>query len=125
MTDRVVLGIGLSSKADVGEVRALAEDALRRHHLELADVATIATRERFVDDRRLQLGPPVIGYPDDVLEAMSPPCDRPVGIRARVAETAARLALGSGFESTVLPEVSRSAHATIAVGIASSPRLSD
>jgi hypothetical protein len=41
---RVVVGVGLSSRATVGEVRALLDEALGAHRLGLADVEAIATR---------------------------------------------------------------------------------
>lgn len=118
MRERVVLGIGLASSATLEEVRTLVDTVLQRHRVGLDDVAAIATRDRFVDDERLQLGPPVVGYPDTLLEAASAPCTRTVGIRARVAETAALLASG-GEASTGQPAVpvARSAHVTVAIAI--------
>jgi cobalamin biosynthesis protein CbiG len=106
-----VLGIGISSKADAGEVRELVAVALAELRLALDDVALIATRERFVDDPRLRLGPEIIGFSDSALEAASAPCDRTFGIRARVAETAVALAGAVPTRATF-----RSAHVTVAVG---------
>ena len=74
----------------------------------------VATRDRFVLDRRLDLGVPVDGVSDDRLVAASAPCTRPVGLQARVAETAALLAAGDGDAELIGP-VDRSAHATVAV----------
>jgi hypothetical protein len=90
------------------------ESVLRDHRIDLNDVVAIATRARFVGDQRLNLGPPVIGYPDALLEEKSAPCERATGIRARVAETAALLASGSERPSHA-PPVARSAHATVAI----------
>jgi hypothetical protein len=55
---------------------------------------------------------------DAVLEERSDPPDRSVGIRARVAETAALVAGGA---SELLEPVRRSAGATVALALASSP----
>ena len=110
---KVVIGVGLSSKADAAEVRLLVENALADRALGLDDVATIATRSKFTDDPRLHLGPPVIGYPDEVLEEKSAPCERTVGIRARVAETAAMLA--SGVDPGAVDALWRSAHVSVAL----------
>jgi len=107
------VGVGLSSSATEQEVRDLVETALGRHRLVLDDVTTIATRSRFVEDSRLRLGPPVIGYSDSLLEDSSQPCDRSIGIRARVAETAAVLA--SGLDHSAVTPAVRSAHVTVAV----------
>ena len=116
---RVVLGIGMSSKATAQEVRTLVAAALRGHHLQLGDVAVVATRQQFAHDKRLAFGRPVTGVSDQRLVAESGPCERTVGLRARVAETAALLAatqLGSqGTTATLLGSVQRSAHATVAI----------
>jgi len=109
----VVLGIGLSSQATADEVRALVHHALSDRHLDLADVCLVATRDRFVHDRRIDLGVPVDGVTDEHLVAASAPCTRPVGLQARVAETAALLAAGS--RDALIGPVERSAHATVAV----------
>jgi hypothetical protein len=106
-----VLGIGISSKAKGHEVRELVATALAEHGLVLDDVVVIATRQRFVDDPRLRLGPAVVGFSDAALEAASAPCDRAFGIQARVAETAVALA---GAVATCA--VFRSAHVTLAIG---------
>jgi cobalamin biosynthesis protein CbiG len=110
----VVVGVGMSSKATADEVRALVTTALREHRLDLNDVAVVATRERFVGDRRLDLGPTVTGVPDDVLVAASEPCDRVVGLPARVAETAAVVTVGDAT-ATLIGPVARSPHATVAI----------
>ena len=115
----VVLGIGMSSKATAEEVRALVSAALRGHQLQLGDVAVVATRQQFAFDKRLAFGRPVTGVSDQRLVAESGPCERTVGLCARVAETAALLAatqLGSqGTTATLLGSVQRSAHATVAI----------
>lgn len=112
-TNGVVLGIGLSSKATADEVRTLVHHALSGRNLDLADVCLVATRDRFVLDHRIDLGVPVNGVTDERLVAESDPCTRPVGLQARVAETAAVLAAG-GRDALIGP-VERSAHATVAV----------
>jgi cobalamin biosynthesis protein CbiG len=112
MSGRVTLGIGLSSKATAGEIRALVEAVLDQHHVQIGDVSSIATRERFRHDRRLQLGPAIVSYSDAILEAHSTPCERTVGPRARVAETAALLAAGT---DGLLAPVRRSANVTVAI----------
>ena len=63
-------------------------------------------------DPRLQLGPPVVGVADDVLEDRSESPERTFGIRARVAETAALVA---GSADELLEPVRRSAGATVAL----------
>jgi cobalamin biosynthesis protein CbiG len=118
VSNRVVVGVGLSSAADAAEVRALIEQVLRQHELELAQVTVIATRQCFVADERLRLGPPVIGFSDAELEEKSEPCDRTVGITARVAETAARLAGGTDDGDTgSLTPAARSPHVTVALRV--------
>jgi hypothetical protein len=112
---RVVLGVGLSSKADAAEVRTLVDAMLLQHQLGIVDVAVVATRHSFANDPRLRLGPPVIGYDDALLEEMSEPCERSFGIQARVAETAARLAFGLDDAGLDAPHVARSAHVTVAL----------
>jgi cobalamin biosynthesis protein CbiG len=112
---RVVVGIGLSSKATSGEVRGLVDEALAAHRLDLDDVQAIATRASLAGDARLQLGPPVVGVADDVLEERSEPPERTFGIRARVAETAALVA---GSADELLEPVRRSAGATVALALA-------
>jgi len=111
---RVVVGIGMSSKATADEVRELVLDALRDRQLDLDDVATVATRERFALDRRVDFGRPVAAVPDDVLVEASEPCDRSVGIPARVAETAALVTVDDA-RATLIGSVARSAHATVAI----------
>lgn len=112
-TTGVVLGIGLSSKATADEVRTLVQQALRDRHLDLGDVCLVATRDRFVLDRRIDLGVPVSGVTDERLVAASAPCTRTVGLQARVAETAALLAVGNS--DALIGPVERSAHATVAI----------
>lgn len=113
-TSSVVLGIGLSSKATAEEVRTLVHHALSDRQLDLANVCVVATRDRFVDDHRLDLGVPVDGMTDERLLAASAPCARPIGLQARVAETAALLATGCE-DAALIGQVERSAHATVAV----------
>ena len=115
MTRRVVLGVGLASSATAAEVRSLVDGLLVEHGLQLDDVACLATRERLAGDERLRLGLPVVGYPDHVLEESSPPPERAVGIRARVAETAALLAATGPAPGHLLAEAQRSPHATAAL----------
>lgn len=112
-TNGVVLGIGLSSKATADEVRTLVQHALSDRRLDLGDVCLVATRDRFVLDRRIDLGVRVDGVTDERLVAESAPCTRPVGLQARVAETAALLAAGSC--DALIGPVERSAHVTVAV----------
>jgi cobalamin biosynthesis protein CbiG len=113
-----VVGVGLSSRATAGEIRGLVDEALRAHRLGLRDVQVIATRASFAADPRLQLGPPVIGVSDELLEERSDPPERSVGIRARVAETAA---LVTGGSAELLEPVRKSAGATVALAVATSP----
>ncbi len=91
----------------------LVHYALNERDLDLSDVCVIATRDRFVLDRRVDLGVPIDGVTDDRLVAASAPCSRPFGLQARVAETAALLAAGS--RDALIGPVERSAHATVAV----------
>lgn len=109
----VVLGVGMSSKATAAEVRTLIDDALRTRNLRFDDIDIVATRERFLLDDRLAFGLPVVGIDDARLEASSAPCVRTVGIKARVAETAALLAASAAAH--LLGPVERSAHVTVAV----------
>lgn len=112
-TKSIVLGIGLSSNATADEVRTLVHHALSDRRLDLGDVCLVATRNRFVLDRRIDLGVRVDGVTDERLVAESAPCTRPVGLQARVAETAALLAAGS--RDALIGPVERSAHVTVAV----------
>ena len=118
---RVVLGVGMSSKATAAEVHALVAAVLQGHQLQLCDVAVVATRQQFALDERLAFGRPVTGVADERLVAESRHCERKVGLRARVAETAALLAasqLGSQrTAATLLGPVQRSAHATVAIAV--------
>lgn len=109
----VVLGIGLSSKATAEEVRSLVDLALTNRRLDLGDVCLVATRDRFGLDVRVDLGVPIDAMTDERLVAASAPCARPIGLQARVAETAAVLAAGS--REALIGPVERSAHATVAV----------
>jgi cobalamin biosynthesis protein CbiG len=108
-----VVGIGLSSEATTDEVARLLSRLLEDAELSLADVDAIATRQRFVDDVRLALGPPIVGFDDDVLIAASAPVARTIGIPARVAETAASLFVGSDVDQHWA--MARSAHVTAAL----------
>lgn len=118
---RVVVGVGLSSAATSDEVRQLVVEVLDRHGLPFPPTA-IATRARFVDDPRLDLGCRVIGVDDDELLATSAPVSRTLGIAARVAETAAVLATRPG--GRLLGASQRSAHATAAVAVTDAGRPS-
>ena len=112
---RVVVGVGLSSRATATEVRDLVGAALRAHRLALDDVQAIATRTSLAGDPRLQLGLPVVGVADDVLVNRSELSERSVGIPARVAETAA---LVTGGAEELLEPVRRSAGVTVALALA-------
>ena len=65
--------------------------------------------------REVSPWPPVIGVSDELLEERSDPPERSVGIRARVAETAA---LVPGGATELLEPVRRSAGATVALVVA-------
>jgi cobalamin biosynthesis protein CbiG len=110
-----VLGVGLASSATAAEVRSLVDAVLLDHGLRLDDIECVATRQRLAGDVRLRLGPPVVGFPDDLLETSSPPPERAVGIRARVAETAALLAAAGPVPGQLLAQARRSPHATAAL----------
>jgi hypothetical protein len=110
---RAVVGIGLSSQATHAEVARLVRDSLDSAGFTIDDVDAVATRTCFVGDARLDHGPPVVGIDDDDLVAASPPVERPIGLPARVAETAAVIAAGTTREG--LRTVRRSAHATVAI----------
>jgi hypothetical protein len=116
-TAHLVVGIGMSSRATAAEVRELVAQTFADHDLDTAGIAMIATRTGFVDDARLRIGPRIVGIEDARLEAASPPCTRAVGIRARVAETAARLAAAGPTHDLIL---ARSAHVTLAIARVSS-----
>lgn len=111
---RVVVGVGISTRATRDEVADLVRSTLAHHCVQSAAV-TIATRAVFAEDERLQLGCLVIGIEDDELIAHSRPVDRSIGIPARVAETAARLAAGPN--GRLLGRTHRSSHATAAVAV--------
>lgn len=113
-----VLGIGLSSRATAEEVADLVHAVLAEAGRTMADVDLVATRACFVADARVALGPEVVGFGDDVLVAGSDPPERAIGIPARVAETAARLAAGDGAAAA---RVARSAHVTVALVEAAQP----
>jgi cobalt-precorrin 5A hydrolase len=114
MTGVVALGIGLSSKATVDEVRALAQEVLDRAGVGLDVVTWVATRSRFVDDPRVRLGPDVCSIDDTTLLERYP---KPTGPSpARVAEGCALHAAGP--EATLLVGITRSAHATAALAAA-------
>lgn len=109
----VVVGVGLSSKATSEEVAWLVADALSVVGMTIDDVSAVATRSQLAGDERLRLGPPVTGFDDDVLVAATAPVHRAVGIPARVAETAATLAVGPGAACSL----HKSAHVTVAVAV--------
>lgn len=110
----VVIGVGLSSAATASEVRTLVDELRRELGVAIDQIAVIATRECLVDDPRLTLGPPVLGLNDDDLVARSAPVERPFGIQARVAETAALAVASATGGAQLLTPVRRSAHATAA-----------
>lgn len=112
----VVVGVGMSSKATSTEVAALVDEALLANGCARTDVIAVATRERFSDDARLNLGAPVVGVTDVALTAATRPTERTVGISARVAETTALLI--AGHHSDLLSPMIRSAHATVALATA-------
>jgi hypothetical protein len=119
---RLVLGVGMSSKATVEEVRQLARRVVEQADVELDAVAVVATRERFVADDRLRIGPPVQGVNDAVLLDRYPAPERidGGGFAARVAEGCAMTAAGESAE--LLVATTRSAHATAALATAGAPR---
>ena len=98
----LVLGVGMSSKATRADVVRLVEEVLAMGDSELANVAVVATRARFVHDERLWLGISVVGIDDDnLLERFAAP--RRVGIAARVAEGCALLGAGENAQLLVGP----------------------
>lgn len=111
---RLVLGVGLSSKASRQEVRELVDAVVTQAVLGMDAIGFVATRVRFVDDDRLRLGPPVLAIDDDVLLAQYPaPLRTDGGFAARVAEGCALTGAGPGAE--LLVATIRSAHATAAL----------
>jgi cobalamin biosynthesis protein CbiG len=114
-TPRVVIGIGLSSRATAEDVALAVDEALRSVRL-AAPPSAVATRAVLANDARLRLGLPVIGIEDAELVHRSRPVERAVGVPARVAETAALLAAGDG--SRLLGPTHRLAHVTVAVASA-------
>ncbi len=112
---RLVLGVGISSAATSEEVAALAADVMRGADLSLGSVTSVATRERFVADPRLVLGPEVVGVSDERLLSGFPiPGDRTrPGLQARVAEGCA-LAI-AGARAELLVARTPSAHVTMAL----------
>ena len=114
----LVLGVGMSSKATGDEVRRLVERVVETAGVGLDAVGAVATRERFVDDERLRLGPPVLGVADTVLLDRYPTAGPDVGDRrfgARVAEGCALT--GAGEQSELLVATTRSAYATAALAL--------
>lgn len=111
---RVIVGVGMSSRATRDEVAALVAQALAEQGFGFPPT-TIATRAALSGDPRLQLGCPVVGFHDEVLVGHSGPVERSVGVAARVAETAA--ALAAGVAPARSGPVRRSAHATAAVAV--------
>lgn len=108
---RLVLGIGLSSRATAEEVRRLARTVVEAAGTDLGSLAAVATRPRFLTDARLRLGPPVVGVDDEVLRDRYPA----PGARfpAKVAEGCALR--GAGEAAELLVPTTRSAHATAAL----------
>jgi hypothetical protein len=115
----LVLGIGMSSKATVDEVRELALSVVGQAGVGLDAVAVVATRERFDADDRVRIGPPVVGVPDALLLDRYP-SERTGGFAARVAEGCALTAAGASAE--LLVPTTRSAHATAALAAPGTPR---
>jgi hypothetical protein len=113
--DRLVLGVGMSSKATAEEVRDLVRQVVGQAHVDLDAIALVATRDRFVADDRVRLGPPVAGVADATLLDRYPAPERTVGrgFAARVAEGCAMAAAGESAE--LLVGTTRSAHATAAL----------
>jgi cobalt-precorrin 5A hydrolase/precorrin-3B C17-methyltransferase len=112
----LVLGVGMSSKATGDEVRQLVERVAEAAGVGLDAVAAVATRERFVDDERLHLGPPVLGVTDRILLDRYPapePAESDRRFGARVAEGCALI--GAGEQAELLVATTRSAHATAAL----------
>ncbi|HEX4866809.1 MAG TPA: cobalamin biosynthesis protein [Acidimicrobiales bacterium] len=111
---RLVLGIGLSSKATRLEVHELVDTVAAHAAVCLDAIGLVATRMRFVDDDRVRFGPPILGVDDSDLLAQYPAPPRPVGgFAARVAEGCALTGAGPGAE--LLVATTRSAHATAAL----------
>lgn len=111
---RLVLGLGLSSKATAREVLDLVETVIAQAAVSLDAIGFVATRARFVDDDRARLGPPVLGVDDSELLAQHPAPPRSgAGFAARVAEGCALIGAGPGAELIVA--TTRSAHATAAL----------
>lgn len=116
MSREVVVGIGMSSRATVGEVQDVIDEVLSDASLSRADVVSVATRDRFGADERLPVGVAVDLVTDAELIAASEPTDRTLGIPARVAVTAAAVAATRrwGGARVVVP-TRRSPHVTVAV----------
>lgn len=120
---RLVLGVGMSSKATADEVRGLAVRVSEAAGVTLGSVTAVATRERFVGDDRLRFGPPVVGVADGILLDRYPVPDRVDGDRrfgARVAEGCALAVAGEPAE--LLVATTRSAHATAALATSGTAR---
>jgi hypothetical protein len=119
---RLVLGVGMSSKATVEEVRELARRVVDQAGFRLDAVALVATRERFAADERVRLGPPVVAVDDAVLLDRFPAPQRSDGggFAARVAEGCAMTAAGESAE--LLVGTTRSPHATAAIASPGEPR---
>lgn len=118
---RLVLGVGMTTRATREEISTLFGELLARADVRLEMVDVVATRLRFVDDERLQLGLPIVGVEDSTLLERFPAPDR-VGFAARVAEGCALV--GAGDHAQLLVEPLRSAYATMALAFRS-PRQSD
>jgi hypothetical protein len=115
--NRVVVGVGMSSRATRDEIVALVTAALA-HAGHAFPPGAIATRAQFVGDPRLELGCPVIAFDDQLLIDRSRPVDRRAGLAARVAETAAAVAARVDLADVGPTECSAHATAAIAVTVA-------
>jgi cobalt-precorrin 5A hydrolase/precorrin-3B C17-methyltransferase len=121
----LVLGLGASSGASVGEVEALVEAALADAGLARGSVAEVATLDRKAGEPGIVgLGWPVRTFTADQLAAVPVPSPS-AAVRAAVgtpsvAEAAATLAAGPGGELVVGKR--KSARATVAVARRRRPR---
>ncbi len=117
---RIVLGVGMSSKATPGDVRSLADRVVRQAGLGAASVTALATRARLADDPRVAMGFPVVAVDDGCLLDWFPEPSRAL-FPARVAEGCALIAAGPG-SSLVVPTV-RASHATAALAAGGDARV--
>lgn len=98
----LVLGVGMSSRATHADVLGLVNEVLTKGDVQLAHVAFVATRARFVGDERLQLGVSVVAVDDEeLLERFASP--RRAGFAARVAEGCALIGAGENAQLLLGP----------------------